>query len=151
MMPPKKSGLSLMIAMGKPKSSDDEMAQSPEQTSDESTTDDSGEDGEDMLDLPKGFKPPSSSADGGVFTTTIRGMIIQTPSGPKLKVAAVGDMPIRGDMPDSDADETPEDSTAPADEAPDQSQQPALDSEYGAYAKRKKDQMAAQKAFQPSK
>ena len=171
----KKSGLTMMLAIGKPKSRNPDGVSSgsttspdqgdgmaPGQSMDDETGEemggqgdsagDEGEQGEDMLQLPPGFKPPASADGGGYFTTTIYGCIMQTANGPMLKVDKVGDMPLHGgkeeegSMPGEE-----EESEAPSDEQPDQSQQPALSEEGAMYAKKKKDEMAAKKVFQPGR
>lgn len=107
-----------------------------------------------MLPLPKGFKAPEMASGGGLFTTTLTGSIVKTPDGDKLKVTKVGDMALTPSMEApsaADQDEDADTSAAPSDEDPDQSQQPALSNIDASYMKRKKDQVAAQKAFQPGR
>jgi len=159
----KKHPLAVLLAMGAPKSQPppdsednpdqggaDDTEDATDGTESDSGASDEGEEGEDMLDIPTGFKPPSNAADGGMFTTTIRAQVVDG----KLKVLAVGDMPLKGGedegaQTDENSDE--DESAAPSDEQPDQSQQPALSAEGAAYVKRKKDADAAKKAFQPNR
>lgn len=169
----KKHSLTLLMAMGGPKSqnpegqsdssetapdqSGDAMAPGSQDASDDTEMDSGAsgmdDDGSCMIPLPKGFKPPASASDGGLFTTTLRGMIVDGKDGQKmLDVQALGDMPLKGGMDDGAAPmEDEDDSAAPADQDPDQSQQPALSDEGAAYVKRKKDADAAKKAFQPNR
>ncbi len=146
-MQPKKHALTLLMAMGpksqtssgsgasttsiaSPDQSGDAMApggsdeMAPDATETASGASDAQEEGEDMLDMPKGFKPPSSAADGGMFTTTIRACVVDG----KLKVLAVGDMPLKGGE-----------------------EMGGGDDDSAAYVKRKKDSKAAQMAFQPNR
>ena len=158
-----------MIAMGKPKSGTSSGSgmsttseSSPDQSSDgqsmmadddekeegdEDSPADSMEEDEDLLCLPQGFNIPS---DGKVHTT-VMGTVVEQDGKNYLKVQTVGDMPIHGGESSveggQDEDENAEQSTVPSDEQPDQSSSPDLANVRAAYTKRKKDEMAATKAF----
>lgn len=164
----KKSGFAMLAVLGKPKGrnpngvtstsesspdqsgdtmmgDDEQMEESQEDESDHDSPGDQMEEGEDLLDLPAGFKAPESSAGGGRFSTTISGCIVKTPDGPKMKVYMIGDMPLHGQ--DDEQKEEMDESEAPSDESPDQSYSPALNSERASRAKRMKDERAANQAF----
>lgn len=97
MDPKSKSGLSILLALGKkPEPKDDGDVMPPEEASSEAMPE-----GEDMpmmdepeasITLPKGFKLPPGAKEGETFTTTVRGVV----DGDRFIVEAIGDMPLDG-------------------------------------------------------
>ena len=133
MPPDKKSGLDLLIAVGKKKP--DMEGEAPMMGEPEM------EGMENMLTLPKGFKPPHEAMDGEPFTTSIRGKIMDG----KFMVEAIGDMPLhkeQGETPAEEESESPEEE-AQEDEIP--MEEPSdLDKQMDMQAKRRS--MEASKA-----
>lgn len=151
----KKSPMSLLIAMGGPKSQNSSGMPSSSEASPDQSTDALAEDMPDepvsqlkekpsyMLPVPAGFKAPSAAAGDGIFTTTIRTKIVTGKDGEKMfDIQAVGDMPVHseeGETPAEEESESPEEESS-EDEGDDTG-----------YKKQKADMDKAQKAFQPSK
>lgn len=105
----KKTGLSILLAIGKKKpteekpsyESEDEGAAAEESA--EPTVDQESIEGQSIV-LPKGFKPPGDAMDGEPFTTTVRGKITDG----KLEVLALGDVPMHADTAETPAEEESE-------------------------------------------
>lgn len=108
---------------------------------------DEEEDGENMLDLPAGFKAPEASS-GGYFTTTMEAKEIDTSAGRKLLVRKVGGMPISGPE-EQNPDEEPEmEEPEPMEQAGEDEESPALSSQRKMMTRRQSDEMKARKVFQ---
>jgi hypothetical protein len=114
MASPKKSGLALVLAMGKPKSRNQEgqtsesisapdqgegMPPGGEMMEDEmvETSEPDGDEGyekDNCIALPPGFQPPDGVEMGQTFDTTVRGKI--TDKG--FEVESIGDMSVKPEM-----------------------------------------------------
>ncbi len=139
---PSPSKLAAMLAIGgnEPAEMDDEappQAGMPPEEGAESQ-------GECLIDLPKGFRAPSGVVEGEPFSTTVRGKIV----GGQFQVEAIGDMPMSGKAEVAEMPPQPQEEEEPQ-------AQPQMNSpeamEGAALQKRKGEEMAARKAFQPGR
>lgn len=146
----KKSGLSIMLALGKKPTAGDPSDEADNPVDDgadnapaePSATDEPEDDSSAArIPLPKGFKPPQDATDGEPFTTTVRGKIVDG----EFEVEAIGDMPLNGgesgESPDEEAAESPQEE-ATEDEDPMHAQM------LKEYSKKKSADNAARNAFQ---
>lgn len=150
----KKSGLSIMLAVGKkkdePSYESDEAAPGGNDESEmmgesEPMGEPTEEAAESCLMIPKGFKVPSGSRDGEPFTTTVRGKIVDG----KLMVEALGDVPMhseQGETMEEEMSESPEEQAMEPEE-----ESPMYQQEAKMMKKKRDDEMAARKVFQPGR
>ena len=152
MQPPKKTGLNLLIAVGKgkPAGPAGEMPMEGKEAPEGAMMggeEEGGEQEENCITLPKGFQPPQDASDGKPFTTTVRGKIMDG----KFYVEALGDMPMHSEEGETQEEE---ESESPEEEAQEEEEPPAeepdeVDKMLEAKNKRRMfEEKAARKVFQ---